>query len=69
MKHIIIPEYGRIYREETSGHEYAKPELLVRLQRFDERFAERNDGQTVFDWSRRQYVRANSHVGVVQVPG
>jgi len=69
MKHIVIPEYGRIYRENTPGHEHAKPELIVRLQRFDERFAARNDGQTVFDWSRRQYVRANSHVGVVQVPG
>ncbi|MFZ2631590.1 MAG: McrC family protein [Desulfosalsimonadaceae bacterium] len=63
MKPIVIPEYGRIERLPHN----ARP--LERLQAFDVNFARQNNGCQVFDWSRRDFVRANSYVGVIMVPG
>lgn len=62
-KRIPIPEYGHIPYQKIG------PKLLSRLEAFDRSFAKKNEGCTIFDWSNRDYVRAQSYVGVVKVPG
>jgi len=62
MKPIVVREYGKIARSELSA-------LLQReLQRFDELHA-RSSGDSIFDWSHRNFLVAKSYVGVVQIPG
>lgn len=58
-----IPEFGRIPCRELDA------KLVSRLETFDASFAKKNDGRTIFDWSRRDCVRAQNYVGVVKVPG
>ena len=62
MKHFSIPEYGRIKRSDLGE------KLIYRLQIFDERRSNTGEG-CVFDWSNIHYIKAQSYVGVIQVPG
>lgn len=59
---ITIREYENIPRKNQSEN------IWNRLQRFDEHQAGRR-GTTIFDWSRRCFVKAKSIVGVIQIPG
>jgi len=59
---LTISEFGRIPRS-TLGSK-----LTGRLQRFDEQHASRK-GDWVFDWSRKDYIRARGQVGVIALPG
>lgn len=61
MRKVLL-EYGRLPRSELPER------LLLRLQWFDERNAQRT-GACIFDWNHVRYIRALSFVGVVQVPG
>ncbi len=77
MQTVVIREYERVYYtdggstpERREGSDWHVPRrLLERLRIFDEGYALKNRGVTVFDWSARKYVKATSHVGVIQVPG
>lgn len=76
MKPVVITEYERIYfadsvvsQELRDGVWYVSRRLAERLRAFDEEYARRNRGITVFDWAARAYVKATSYVGVIQVPG
>lgn len=62
MKLLVLQEYSCFPRSELN------PTLLRRLYRFDASHS-RLTGHSVFDWSRREYLRAINYVGVVQVPG
>src|SRR5690242_12762358 len=62
MKHFPVLEYGAISRVELS------PRALRQLQRCDELLV-RAGGESIFDWSKLQYISARNYVGVVQVPG
>lgn len=63
MVPIVIPECGRIDRTPENAR------ALEALRRFDQRQAEANGTRPIFDWSRRDYVKALNYVGVIQVPG
>lgn len=62
MRNFIIPEYGRIYRNEIPAN------LAIKLQLFDERYV-RIGQSPIFDWGHRNYIRALNYVGVIQIPG
>lgn len=61
--HIRICEYGRIDRRLLS------PEQIYALQHLDELHAEASAGETVFDWSYCDYIKAKNWVGVIQTQG
>lgn len=77
MQTVVIREYERVYYtdggtapERREGGDWHVPRrLLERLRIFDEGYALKNRGVTIFDWSARKYMKATSHVGVIQVPG
>ncbi|MCM2357528.1 MAG: McrC family protein [Geobacteraceae bacterium] len=76
MKPVVITEYERFYYADDGNTEYRQGSgwhvprrLLERLQAFDNAYALKHRGVTVFDWSARGYVKATNHVGVIQVPG
>jgi 5-methylcytosine-specific restriction enzyme subunit McrC len=72
---VCITEYERIYFSDEPGKllkddsdRYLPRHLLEKLRSFDE--MQRKTGKlTVFDWSARDYAKATSMVGVVQIPG
>lgn len=75
MAQITITEYERVYYSEASTAEYREGSgwhvprrFLERLRSFDLRRS-RTDGCLVFEWTAREYVKATSMVGVIQVPG
>ncbi len=76
MKSVTITEYEKLHPTDECDIEQ-KPEgncnvprhLLERLRTFDMRQALKNNGETVFDWSRRDFAKAKSYVGVIQIPG
>lgn len=76
MKPVVICEYERIYYSDSiltpelrNGAWHVSRRLVERLRAFDEAYAIKNRGRTIFDWSVRAYVKATSYVGVIQVPG
>lgn len=62
MQYLSVTEYERIPRNETNK------KFLSQLQAFDELWAASN-GQTVFDWNDRRFIKAKNYVGVIAVPG
>jgi len=62
MLQLSIQEFGRIPRAQLSHSQQRG------LQRFDEQQAARS-GDSIFDWSRRDWIVAKSYVGVIQSPG
>lgn len=72
---ITIAEYERVYYADAPTADYREGtgwyvprRLLERLHSFELRRS-RSDGCMVFDWTARDFVKATSQVGVIQVPG
>lgn len=62
MEHLRVIEFERIPRTDENK------KLLSRLQTFDEQWCKSN-GESVFDWNHRSFVKAKNYVGVIAVPG
>lgn len=62
MKRLVVREFMPFARADLDSRH------LEQLQRFDQACAAES-GKAIFDWTRRDTVRALNYVGVIQIPG
>lgn len=62
QRHVRIYEYGELPRD-------IDPKLLLRLRQFEDSFSNRGKKSPLFQWGWNNRVKANEHVGVLQIPG